>query len=858
MILNRFVKELSEKAPNLVTLDVKCGYWKPPSSGAAFAFGSGCMTRPRSVARFEYALCRMILKLPHLHRLVLPPYWLTTTLAEAASQHPNLAIIEYQYEPFRGVGNPLDTITFAPNLRAPSFRLRPSNAAGAGPRIEIGPSATTPPAKQPFAKLVDISVCTTFHSGGAFLRSLENRGSHLTHVSIGSTILESPESYKTLIQVIASQCQFLVHLSLLSLCTSPDKYQVHELRYPKGIGGPSASVAANNPNSNTNRAMSGHRITYSTIKPLEAMQHLINLELSHHRPVSLSRAEFTQFVRAIGGRLKLFEFFGEPWWSAIEEEEYAKKEFVDGWGMTEPELDEMKDYGQHPVLGLRDAIKTVALYCPNLENLTLFVRDDTSSPASRFYLDDDLDMSTPPLPDLLLASFGPSPVSNPSSVALFLSHYLPATAEIAWGVRYGGDESKAHDPGVAIREWKRRTLSAIRRAAVVGTSQAGVGSGSDGGNQIKSRWVGLDGGNRGHTDDVTNLTTAKFLDDDDDDDDPVQEYFNENGGAITDLSVRSLRQAWDQGYEVPSDEEDYRDDSDDENEEGRDGAGVGRWKKLQQELAGAINKGAASEGSSTTAKNLPPSLQTLLPLLLPPSTSENHFIFGIDGHVDAAMTHALIERSEGWYRVHDLIPVLSKMREEERKRVRGEVEREIRREKERKREEQESREREREENEKEKDRKRKRGTGNEGNGGEVDNVGIDNVNPTATSLFTFRLPFSPFSSILRLPPTSAPPSQPQAKDPNVIGAGPGPSAAKRAKTSNGTVPAAAGAERVSASATTKQNSGIVTSRVTGKWKPGKAGLANRKAEREGGRDAIKQQHSKGEDATTTSNGCVIM
>ncbi|KAG6822700.1 hypothetical protein H0H92_012901, partial [Tricholoma furcatifolium] len=74
-----------------------------------------------SVVVFEAAIIRLFSNLPTLERINLPPFCLTSNIAEAVSSIKTLQILGYEYYEEQGSGIPADIVTFRPTFSEGSF-----------------------------------------------------------------------------------------------------------------------------------------------------------------------------------------------------------------------------------------------------------------------------------------------------------------------------------------------------------------------------------------------------------------------------------------------------------------------------------------------------------------------------------------------------------------------------------------------------------------------------------------------------------------------------------------------------------------------------------------------------------------
>ncbi|TFK59828.1 hypothetical protein BDN72DRAFT_574119 [Pluteus cervinus] len=722
--LDRIVGDIVVRSPGITTLDIRTGYWDPETEVKEEDI------RAHSVLKPEANLCRLISQLSSLRQLVLPQFWFTSAIAETAAKLPDLHVVEFQHHPEQGLGNPLDTLVFNPPLAVSQTTETSSDD------MDDGSVSTSQPG--PFPALVDISLPTRFTAATAFMHSWGSNAQNLTHIHVNSQILESSQSFQHLIQSLASASPMLTHLVLISLVTAPVLYETHTLQCPPPL---STSGGASRLSRNTHHAQNGARVTYSMIRPLTELEMLKSLELSHHRPVSLSKRELVAFAEGIGkwGIIEKLDLFGEPWWGRVDEEEESQRRSEPITQASEDEdTGEDEEDGDNPdelILPLRFTLHTFARYCPSLQHLFVFVHDDsvaqeTDMDTDRltptdFLLDVDLppasnppspakptsdanvsshprprvSNTTIPLPNLKTLCFGPSPIANPPLVALFLSRYIPSTTEIRTGVTYGGDEVHEDWPDSLVKHWNlgmagklQRILSRLEKKGVTAPLT------NTGASTIDPLIWGVGNGGEGDEGDEVLQPMSIYDDqgrdspgggDDDDDDEDEDEDLAVSGVKLLNKALQFLFM---HSHSHPP-------------------AATGTVASIPAPPAmpttptaplGAGPSVPQSTPSTPTAANPPMQLVTLpAPPLdattldpfpinnLPPAsviasvlqtflpTDESQFIFGIHGYIDQELLYVVSERAVGWSKVSELVPLLCKMREEEVRRARKQVEAEF-------------------------------------------------------------------------------------------------------------------------------------------------------------------------------------
>jgi len=204
-----FFQDLAVRMPNIMKLNIK-------SDAAIFDY--------------EVDLIDLISRLPKLHTVTFPRFYITARLMGALSRLPNLGVIEFQYVDEQGCGDPDDVIPFTPLVEEGSF-----------------------PA------LWDLSLSATFEEVSQFL-GLEFAPTNLTSLYVDSRLIETAASVHGFLCRVVDNCQLLNSLSLVSSLHRDSEPNDGEERY---------------------------RITFDHLKPAFKLSDLKVLEVSHLYPLAL-------------------------------------------------------------------------------------------------------------------------------------------------------------------------------------------------------------------------------------------------------------------------------------------------------------------------------------------------------------------------------------------------------------------------------------------------------------------------------------------------------------------------------------------------------------------------------------------
>lgn len=184
---------------------------------------------------------RLLSSFPKLQKLTMPRFFLTTRIAECLSQLPKLGCIEFQYFDEQGLGNPIDTAVFRPEL-----------AEGA------------------FPSLWDLSLTAVYKDVERFL-TIPFSPSNLTMLYIDSPNIETPAAIQQLLTAISENCQMLKLLALVS---------------PRRLPNDSDTTSTDAP----------QRVNMETLKPLFACANLTSLEIIHRYSLDLQREDLEVFA----------------------------------------------------------------------------------------------------------------------------------------------------------------------------------------------------------------------------------------------------------------------------------------------------------------------------------------------------------------------------------------------------------------------------------------------------------------------------------------------------------------------------------------------------------------------------------
>lgn len=211
-------QEVASRMPNLTCLDLR---GQPP------------------VKDIEPALLDLLRGLPKLYKVVFPRFYVTSQVAETLSESRSLEIVEFQYGPEQGSGDPNDVHVFSPTL-----------AEGA------------------FPSLTDLSFSIRFGDAARFM-DLAFAPTNITIFYLDSPILESPSDVHAILDILAENCQLLENLTLMSL------------------------IAA----TTSEALIAEDQITFANLKPLLRFPCLTRFEILHTYPLDISLGDIEELAK---------------------------------------------------------------------------------------------------------------------------------------------------------------------------------------------------------------------------------------------------------------------------------------------------------------------------------------------------------------------------------------------------------------------------------------------------------------------------------------------------------------------------------------------------------------------------------
>ncbi|KAF5312783.1 hypothetical protein D9619_003857 [Psilocybe cf. subviscida] len=319
-----FLSDIASRMPALRTLDLRTSLRASspshPDSDSEFSSSFDPETQPPTL---QDDLGALLLSLSALHKLILPRFFFTTRIAEAASRLPNLGVVEFQYLPSQGCGWTGDVFPptggFAPDLSSfntnsgasSSAKTPTSSPAKSKPmsalRLFTGTASTSSASAPssatredgPFPALYDLSLTSTFADLATFVDSPHYNPSRLTSIYVDSAcVVETSSDIARLAEALKENCGMLKYIALVSMrdpasVRSCEEVQIDlETRYAEG-----ESIAEDDEeNDSMNR-----RITLPTILPLLALPLLTSLELTHAWPLGLSLSDIATVASSLPG-----------------------------------------------------------------------------------------------------------------------------------------------------------------------------------------------------------------------------------------------------------------------------------------------------------------------------------------------------------------------------------------------------------------------------------------------------------------------------------------------------------------------------------------------------------------------------
>ncbi|TFK61097.1 hypothetical protein BDN72DRAFT_965365 [Pluteus cervinus] len=340
---------------------------------------------PQPVGLIEAELTSWLAQLHDLRVLDIPRFWLTSHVFKTLGQLPHLVHLDFKLDPGQ-YGNPLDTLIFRP----------------------ISDSEEIVPEHQLFPSLIDLGHNTRFSEMTRFLSCWQG-SSRLSELSIASQVLESPDAFRSALDIITVQCPRLTFLGLTCLRTP---YRHH----------PGGSLRP--------------RITLNTLLPLRNLKDLLTLELVHPLPFAFTDEEFLFLVKE-WSQMQYLGFGCDPY--PLDNDVVHTAESL--LPTVEP-VDDASLTPTYPIIGLWQSMKSLRKHCPSLQELFLFGIDDFTAGNDKARLASD-ELAPLPFPSLKTLSFGSSPITSKSTViALALSQFLlPSTSFFLHGLQAGDQHS---------------------------------------------------------------------------------------------------------------------------------------------------------------------------------------------------------------------------------------------------------------------------------------------------------------------------------------------------------------------------------------------------------------------------------
>lgn len=360
-----FFSEVLARAPNLTKIDLR-------------------MDVP---ARYiSSPICDLLRQLPDLEKVVLPEYHITSAVLGVLQTLPKLRVIQFEYGPAQGCGDPADILALSPNL-------------GAGA----------------FPALADLSLSTPFYSLTALLPSLGG----LTHLYVDAPTLQTSLDVSSFLSVLPNGCPCLVALYLELLWIRPGE---------DGDDDDDAPLWADREKEDM--------LTLDTLRPLLELP-LCELTLTHDRPFIISPMEVRQLARA-WPQIEVLVLACEPLTLELGEE------FGVGERGGALPLSVLVTFAR-----LCPALRTLGLFldASTIEadvaawGVTPALNMPSHSPhkTKRIVSEDELEEEKfPPTPfkNLKKLTVGVSPIDDAPAIALALSHLLPPTCVVECGVTW--------------------------------------------------------------------------------------------------------------------------------------------------------------------------------------------------------------------------------------------------------------------------------------------------------------------------------------------------------------------------------------------------------------------------------------
>ncbi|KAK7033004.1 hypothetical protein R3P38DRAFT_2700446 [Favolaschia claudopus] len=239
-----------------------------------------------------------------------------------------------------------------------------------------------------FPSLYDLSLTCTVQDLTTFMGQ-PSAPTNLTALYVDSRLVESPTAIHELLTVLVESCQLLESLGIITL-----------IEYSEW----SRSLA---------HIPMTDRVNYSTLRPVQNFPNLTIFEITHQYPLDLTLEDLEQLARS---------------WPSLRKLILNNEPLV----CNEPSSLTLK------------ALIPFAQYCPELEQLGLFINASTADLPSTYQVDPPPSYQCKPFGKLRRLSMGVSFVSDPGAVALFLSQICPLKTSIESGVTWDTSGEEEH------------------------------------------------------------------------------------------------------------------------------------------------------------------------------------------------------------------------------------------------------------------------------------------------------------------------------------------------------------------------------------------------------------------------------
>ncbi|KAJ7158899.1 hypothetical protein C8R46DRAFT_1178256 [Mycena filopes] len=233
-----------------------------------------------------------------------------------------------------------------------------------------------------FSSLWDLSLTCALDDCTTFMKQVF-APTNLTALYVDSRLMESPTAVHELLVVLADTCQLLESLGIITLVGH--------------VTGAECQTLAEVP--------SAARISFATLRPLSNFPNLNIFEIIHQYPLDVTLEDLEQLARSWPSLRKLV-LNNEP----VVSDEFSSLTIA--------------------------ALLPFARYCPELEQLGLFVNASTADLPSTSQVDLSPAYQSKPFSKLRRLSMGVSLIQDEGAVALFLSQICPLHTHIEYGVTW--------------------------------------------------------------------------------------------------------------------------------------------------------------------------------------------------------------------------------------------------------------------------------------------------------------------------------------------------------------------------------------------------------------------------------------